>query len=179
MRETCFNCSFESAEKLFGATLDMVTAVAGQNHEPIPSAWEPLLNNLGHCLRKNKRYREAMELHRRALVLRPQNASTFTAIGFVQTLLGQLEDAVDSFHKSLALCHDEIFTLTILQYVTDDLKEELDVYTPSFCEWDLWRGIRDTRTNGRILHASPLFLSLSHPRCSGGGRAAAGDDLQL
>lgn len=116
----------------------MVTAVAAQNHEPIPSTWEPLLNNLAHCLRKNKRYRESMELHKRALVLKPQNASTYTAIGFVQTLLGQLENAIDSFHKSLALCHDEIFTLTILQYVTDDLKEELDVYTPAFRECNLW-----------------------------------------
>lgn len=132
MMEICFNCSFESAEKLFSATLDMVTAVAAQNREPIPATWEPLLNNLAHCMRKNRRYREALDLHKRALVLKPQTASTFTAIGFVQTLLGQLENAIDSFHKSLALCHDEIFTLTILQYVTDDLKEELDVYTPAF-----------------------------------------------
>lgn len=113
----------------------MVTAVAAQNREPIPATWEPLLNNLAHCMRKNKRYREALDLHKRALVLKPQTASTFTAIGFVQTLMGQLENAIDSFHKSLALCHDEIFTLTILQYVTDDLKEELDVYTPSFRKW--------------------------------------------
>lgn len=112
----------------------MVTAVATQNHEPIPATWEPLLNNLGHCLRKNKKYKESLDMHKRALVLKPNTATTFTAIGFVQTLLGQLENAIDSLHKSLALCHDEIFSLTILQYVMDDLKEELDTFTPAFCE---------------------------------------------
>lgn len=112
----------------------MVNEVAAYNREPIPATWEPLLNNLAHCMRKNKRYAEALELHKRALILKPQASSTFTAIGFVQTLMGQLENAIDSFHKSLAICHDEIFTLTILQYVTDDLKEELEVYTPSFCK---------------------------------------------
>lgn len=167
IRTLWFNCSFESAEKLFSATLDMVTAVAAQNREPIPATWEPLLNNLAHCMRKNKRYREALDLHKRALVLKPQTASTFTAIGFVQTLMGQLENAIDSFHKSLALCHDEIFTLTILQYVTDDLKEELDVYTPSFRKWligfFLW---------GQLRQILLLFVFVH----SGGGRVA-GDSL--
>lgn len=172
MRKIRFNCSFESAEKLFSATLDMVTAVAAQHREPIPATWEPLLNNLAHCLRKNKRYSESLELHKRALVLKPQTASTFTAIGFVQTLLGQLENAIDSFHKSLALCHDEIFTLTILQYVTDDLKEELDAYTPAFCKWlGIYRGFRQI--------GMPSAASSLNGRSSihSGGRRLAGDQL--
>lgn len=130
--------SYESAEKLFTATLDLLKAVAEANNEPIAANWEPLLNNLGHCLRKNQKYSEAIEMHRWALVLQPQNATTYTAIGFVQALMGQLDPAIVSFHKSMAMKHDEIFTMTIQTFVTDDVKDDLEYYSESFREYYYW-----------------------------------------
>ncbi|XP_063704150.1 cell division cycle protein 16 homolog [Culicoides brevitarsis] len=114
---------YESAEEIFRTTLGMVTEMAHTNGESISSRWEPLLNNLGHCCRKNKKYEEALEFHRRALILKPLSASTYTAFGFCQALMGRLEDAVESFHKSLSLKRDDVVTTTILKQVIEDLIE--------------------------------------------------------
>lgn len=65
----------------------------------LPEKWEPLLNNIGHVLRKLKRFEEALEFHKQAMVLSPQNASTYSAIGFVYSLMAKWHDAVEFFHK--------------------------------------------------------------------------------
>ena len=121
----------------------MVTQICKQNGESLSARWEPLLNNLGHCCRKNKKYEDAHEFHRRvqaynnrnlskklkmfvfqALVLKPQSSQTYTAIGFIQAITGQLEKAVESFHKSLSLKRDNIVTTTILKNVIEELMED-------------------------------------------------------
>jgi anaphase-promoting complex subunit 6 len=51
---------YESAEKYFRSTLDMITTMAKRDKESISVRWEPLLKNLGHCCRKNKKYSEAL-----------------------------------------------------------------------------------------------------------------------
>uniref|UniRef100_A0A2M4AJ95 Putative anaphase-promoting complex apc cdc16 subunit n=1 Tax=Anopheles triannulatus TaxID=58253 RepID=A0A2M4AJ95_9DIPT len=124
------NEQYEGAEQVLRNTLDMVRSLSKQNGEHLSVRWEAVLNNLGHCCRKNKKYTEALEYHRWALSLNPLNARTFTAIGFVQALLGQLSDAVDSFHKSLSLKRDDVFTTTLLKQVIEDLAEEQ--YLPFF-----------------------------------------------
>ncbi|XP_050084860.1 cell division cycle protein 16 homolog [Anopheles aquasalis] len=121
------NEQYESAEQVLRNTLDMVRSLSKQNGEHLSVRWEAVLNNLGHCCRKNKKYDEALEYHRWALSLNPLNAKTFTAIGFVQALTGQLSDAVDSFHKSLSLKRDDVFTTTLLKQVIEDLAEEQDL----------------------------------------------------
>lgn len=115
---------YESAEEIFRTTLDMVTKLAKQNKRAISPRWEPLLNNLGHCCRKNKRYEDALVFHQQALVLKPQTASTYTAIGFVHALMGRLEAAIESLHRSLALKRDDIVTSALLKCCIEDLMEE-------------------------------------------------------
>ncbi|XP_059610163.1 cell division cycle protein 16 homolog [Phlebotomus argentipes] len=115
---------FKNAEEVFRVTLDVVKRLAEWNNEVFSARWEPLLNNLGHCCRVNKKYAEALEFHQQALVLRPQNAATYTAIGFVQAIMGNLVEAIEAFHKSLALRRNEIFTTTILKYVIEEFMEE-------------------------------------------------------
>lgn len=102
----------------------MVKKQAQENNETISTRWEPLLNNLGHACRKNKKYDEAMAFHKQALVLKPQSAPTYTAIGFVYALKGQLEKAVEYLHRSLALRRDDIVTSTLLKSCLEDLMEE-------------------------------------------------------
>ena len=45
-----------------------------------------------------RKYESALEYHRQALVLIPQHASTYTAIGYVHSLMGDFESAIDYFH---------------------------------------------------------------------------------
>lgn len=61
-------CRYTDAEELLRTTLDMVTKMAKQNRESISERWEPLLNNLGHCCRKNKKYAEALAFHQQVSV---------------------------------------------------------------------------------------------------------------
>lgn len=59
-----------------------------------------------------------------ALLLKPQNATTYTAIGFIHALLGNLDPAIEYFHKSLALNRDCIVTSTILKNCIEDLMDD-------------------------------------------------------
>lgn len=61
--------SFESAEEVLKATVEMVSYRAKRNNEEISARWEPLFNNLGHCCRKNKKYSEAIEYHERVNII--------------------------------------------------------------------------------------------------------------
>lgn len=117
--------SFEDAEEIFRTTLNMVTEMCKKNNEPLSDRWEPLLNNLGHCCRKNKKLSESLSFHTRALSLKPLSSETYTAIGFVQALMGKLSEAVESFHKSLSLKRDDVITSTILKTVLEDLVDEM------------------------------------------------------
>lgn len=117
--------SYEDAEEIFRMTLSMVTEMCKRNNEPLSDRWEPLLNNLGHCCRKNKKLSESLSFHTRAISLKPLSSETYTAIGFVQALMGRLNDAVESFHKSLSLKRDDVITSTILKTVLEDLVDEM------------------------------------------------------
>lgn len=46
----------------------------------------------------SRKYEQALEYHRQALVLIPQHASTYSAIGYVHSLMGDFESAIDYFH---------------------------------------------------------------------------------
>lgn len=61
-------------------------------------------------------------------MLKPQTPATFTAIGFVQALMGNLDDAVESLHKSLALKRDDIFTSTLLKYCMEELLDDNNLF---------------------------------------------------
>lgn len=51
-----------------------------------------------YCVCFCRKYDQALEYHRQALVLIPQHASTYAAIGYVHSLMGDFESAIDYFH---------------------------------------------------------------------------------
>lgn len=62
-----------------------------------------------------RKYEEALEYHRQALVLIPQNASTYSAIGYIHSLMGNFESAIDYFHTVRmpeVLLTDSVFTIS-------------------------------------------------------------------
>ncbi|XP_027632020.1 cell division cycle protein 16 homolog isoform X3 [Tupaia chinensis] len=105
------NGEWKTAEKWFLDALEKIKAIG---NEVTVDKWEPLLNNLGHVCRKLKKYAEALDYHRQALVLIPQNASTYSAIGYIHSLMGNFENAVDYFHTALGLRRDDTFSVTML-----------------------------------------------------------------
>ncbi|XP_004530211.1 cell division cycle protein 16 homolog [Ceratitis capitata] len=115
---------YKSAEEVFQRTAEIVKARAKENKEELSVRWEPLFNNLGHCCRKRKKYKEALSYHQYALLLKPQSPQTFTAMGFVYALMGNLDEAIIYFHKSLAINRDCIVTTTILKTCIEDVMNE-------------------------------------------------------
>ncbi|CAG0893647.1 unnamed protein product, partial [Darwinula stevensoni] len=102
----------EKAERLLREALVQVEASCEKH--PIPDTWEPLFNNLGHVYRKLVKYDEALQYHSKALLLRPRNASTLSAIGFIHALKGEMNEAIEYLHRALGLRPDDTFSTSLL-----------------------------------------------------------------
>ncbi|KAK8721511.1 hypothetical protein OTU49_012755 [Cherax quadricarinatus] len=94
----------------------------------VPEKWAALLNNLAHNCRKLQKYEEALHFHQQALRLCPGVSSTYSALGLVQSLLGDYEAAVVALHKALSLHRDDTTATTLLTTVM----EQLMTQTPAF-----------------------------------------------
>ena len=95
--------------------------VQGMSDGVLSETWEPLLNNLAHASRKCGKYQEAIQYHQQALMLVPNKASTFSAIGFVHSIMGNLTEAVDYFHKALGIQREDTFSVHMLQETLNEL----------------------------------------------------------
>lgn len=104
--------SYEAAEENFRRALEVIQYK--KEITRLPEKWEPLLNNLGHTMRKMRRYEESLDFHRQAMVLSPQNSTTYVAIGFVYSLMFKWNEAVENFHKALGLKREDTFTNNLL-----------------------------------------------------------------
>ena len=94
-------------------------------------AWEPLYNNLAHTYRKLGQLDEALQQHFRALVAKPNTASTHTNIAFVYVLKEEFEKAIEHCYIALKLNREDQMTLKILQM---SLPEQTNKLAPAFCE---------------------------------------------
>ncbi|BFF93039.1 cell division cycle protein 16 homolog [Drosophila madeirensis] len=119
-----YEYEYGGAATIFQCTVDIVKQRAKANNEEISARWEPLFINLGHSLRKIHKYEDALYNFQYALLLKPQSATTYTSIGFIHALLGDLDSAIESFHKSLSLNRDCIVTSTILKSCIEDLMDD-------------------------------------------------------
>ncbi|KAL4220240.1 anaphase promoting complex subunit cdc16 [Mactra antiquata] len=117
------NEEWDAAEKYFKDALRRIQE--SDSHQIIAEKWEPLLSNLGHTCRKLKKYDEALEYHQHARVLDPQSPSTYSAIGYVYALKGDSSEAIDYFHKALAVRRDDAFSTTMLSNLVESLMDEL------------------------------------------------------
>jgi tetratricopeptide (TPR) repeat protein len=65
--------------------------------------------NLGQCHRKLRRWGLAVRCFEAALTLEPKSASTHGALAFTHHLSGDLDAAIECYHKALALKPDDTF----------------------------------------------------------------------
>jgi anaphase-promoting complex subunit 6 len=107
--------------------------------QPLAAAWEPALLGLGHALRKQNRFSEAMDAYARSLALLPRSPvrcaqlppqsrtalavshraqSTLTALAFTHQLAGRPGDrdkAIDLYHHALGLRPEDDFAQEMLE----------------------------------------------------------------
>ena len=72
-----------------------------------------------------RKYEEAIQYHKKALVLQPKSASTFSAIGYNYMLMGDYNKAVEYFHKALSIRKNDSFTSEMLKIAVDELVNDL------------------------------------------------------
>ena len=54
-------------------------------------------------------------------MLSPLNPSTYSALGYVQTLTGDLTNAVENFHKALGIRREDAFSTNMMTQVIEQL----------------------------------------------------------
>uniref|UniRef100_A0A671U5R1 Cell division cycle 16 homolog (S. cerevisiae) n=1 Tax=Sparus aurata TaxID=8175 RepID=A0A671U5R1_SPAAU len=148
---------WKTAERLF---LDAMEKIKAIGNEVTVDKWEPLLNNLGHVCRKLKKYDQALEYHRQALVLIPQHASTYAAIGYVHSLMGDFESAIDYFHTALGLKRDDTFSVTMLGHCIEMYIGDTDAYIGRVQLYCIFSGMLNTSEPGDLL-ATPRMEDTS------------------
>ena len=112
----CYNeGKYESAIEAFRHAMELST-----------DNMEAVLVNLGHSYRKMQKFSEALECYQRALVLDPRNASTLVALGFTNHLQGNLDTAIEIYHKALSMKPNYSFASEMLSRA---LKMSLEVLT--------------------------------------------------
>ncbi len=89
------------AERHFKAALSILKY--NQNPTALPNRYDTLLNNMGHVKRKINRPLEAIEFHKNALIMSPQSAPSYTAIGFIYCQLSKWKEAVDYLDMAYGL----------------------------------------------------------------------------
>lgn len=57
-------------------------------------------------------------------MLNPNSASTFSAMGFIYALKGNLELAVEYLHRSLALRRDDVVTSNLLKSCIEEMMDD-------------------------------------------------------
>lgn len=84
------------------------------------------LVNLGHTLRKLRRWNEALFLFEKALGIAPGRASTLAVMGYTYHLSGRLSPAIEYYHKALGLRGDDYF---VAQMLSIAIAEESEIAT--------------------------------------------------
>ena len=155
------NGDYPLSEKCFLQAVDMVARLRqtsgfnnASNDFPLDDTWEPLLNNLGHVCRKLRKYDQAIEFHQKALLVSPMRSSTYSALGYVHSLTGDAEKAVEYFQKALALKRDDTFSTHMLNAMLEACLNDAPPFlgTPFFSSRQL-----------QCTHSRQIFLySLIH-----------------
>ncbi len=110
--------NYEKAEKYFRCTVTLLSNI--DPHITLP-VWEPVYNNLGHVLRKQGKYQEAIDYHTKALQLCPSNSSTLSAIAFVYLLMEDFHKVIEFCNRSLRIKREDLVTIELLQTATKEL----------------------------------------------------------
>lgn len=84
---------------------------------------EAFCSNLGHAFLKCKAYSRAMEAFEQANRLNPRSSLVLSGIAFTHQLQGRLDDAIENYHRALALNRDDVFSSEMLNIAVQEAAE--------------------------------------------------------
>lgn len=115
---------FKDAERVLISVNDS-SKVNWNNSDKFKQKWEPLLNNIGHTLRRLELYDEAIDYHEKALSLAPTNASTYSALGFLCYLKEDWDKALEYLNEALSLKYNDSISTSLLEKIVPRYNERL------------------------------------------------------
>lgn len=139
--------------------------------------WEATMVNLAHCCRKTGRFREAIAWYERALGLCTQKSGTYVALAFTHHLCGDLDRAIEYYHRGLGLKSDDAFASAMLTQALQDAV--LGVETEEGMEGDRlgdWSPARASLIMSVPL-PSPLAISVAKGTERVGRRSSVGSEI--
>ena len=148
------NGNYEKAEKYFRCTITLLSNI--DPHVTLP-AWEPVYNNLGHVLRKQGKYQEAIEAHMKALQLCPNEASTLTAIAFIHLLMEDFDKVIEYCNRSLRVKREDLVTIELLQTAMKELASipfELDPVTEGSLDQLVYSAVEEVASSANVSMSS-------------------------
>lgn len=83
--------------------------------------------NLGHALRKLNLYELAVQCFTRALGISPCTPGTFAALGYTNHLMGNVQQAIEHYHKALGLKAEDSFVSMMLGIALEEYTNIMDV----------------------------------------------------
>ncbi|XP_072974279.1 anaphase-promoting complex subunit 6 [Typha angustifolia] len=104
---------YQKAIQWFEMTLDHIAS-------SLSEMWEPTLVNLGHSLRKLKRYQKAITYYEKALTLSTRSLSAFSGLAYTYHLMDKFDSAITYYHKALWLKPDDQFCTEMLTLALED-----------------------------------------------------------
>lgn len=100
-----------------------------------------------------------------ALLLSPRNVSIYSAIGFVHSLTGNAEEAVDWFHKALGVDRGDTFSSTMLNCLIEELADERPPFDGKFQFIEFYLFSNDYYSKGAPI-GIPQFIPKENSRLS-------------
>ncbi|KAF9189570.1 anaphase promoting complex subunit cdc16 [Haplosporangium sp. Z 767] len=136
--------------------------------------WETTWLNLAHAYRKLENYSEAEKYFYKVDAISnpgPAKASALVGLGFIYQIMGRLSDAIESYHKVLAIRSTDQIATEMLQRVMEEKVRASDMewmqeYLPEEMKDDAEverrvRQLDDSRTKMRNMASSSLQDSIS------------------
>ncbi|CAD5228911.1 unnamed protein product [Bursaphelenchus okinawaensis] len=117
--------NYTKAEQTFRKAIRQVCKASPRENfsttlsRPCSDFWEPMFQNMGHCLRRMRRYDEAIEVFRKALALGKNKSQAWANIGVCYGCLGRLNEGIEALNEAIIMNPGDEYVERALRMLID------------------------------------------------------------
>ena len=106
---------YDEAKKYFIKGIKMCS------EDDVSTAYQTLMINLGHTYRKLKFYKEAIEVYMKLYYIDSKNVDVLNGIGYILSILGKYNYALDYFHQANFILSSDSFSITMINKCINEI----------------------------------------------------------
>ena len=84
---------------------------------------QTLMINLGHCYRKMRKFKDALEIYCKLYYIDSRNVDVLNSIGLTLSLIGNYSAALDFLHKANFIKSNDMFAIEMINKCINDINE--------------------------------------------------------